>query len=874
MKTSAEIRSSFLDFFAKKNHQIIESQGLVPVNDPSLLFTNAGMVQFKDVFLGKEARDYKRAASSQKCLRAGGKHNDLDNVGYTSRHHTFFEMLGNFSFGDYFKKEAIHYAWEFLTISLELPKEKLWITVYKDDKEAADIWLKEIGINPSRFIRIGDKGDAHDSDNFWSMGNTGPCGPCSEIFYDHGEGVDGGPPGSKNEDGDRFVEIWNLVFMQYDRDEKGILTPLPSPSVDTGMGLERLAAVLQNVQSNYETDIFQLLIKATANYCNITDLQNKSLRVIADHIRSCSFLIIDGVLPGNEGREYVLRRIIRRAIRHGYQLGQGDLFFYLLVDDLISAMGKDYPQLIEKKDHIKNVLKSEEERFAETIDQGMQILEEDIKSLNGKIISGITAFRLYDTYGFPLDLTKDIAREYDLTVDSKGFQTEMDKQRQRGRSSSNFVSKQVTKIKIKGKTNFTGYSNTADSAKIIGLFKNGETQKRLIAGDEGLIVLNQTPFYAESGGQVGDQGNIFFKNTNFQVMDTVKQDQYIFGHIGKVIEGQLSLDDDINAEVNRERRLKIQLNHSATHLLHSSLRQLLGNHVQQKGSLVDDNRIRFDFSHHEPVSREMVIHIEALVNEHIRRNHDVTTQLMSYDDAQKSGALALFGEKYENQVRVLSMSDFSVELCGGTHVSATGDIGLFKIVQETGISSGIRRIEALTGAKALDFIENTENKLLHITSLVNSNSNEVENKIEKLIEQNKDLEKEISLLKNSLTTSLSSDLSLEAIEVGGIKVLAKAIENIAPNSLRNMIDDLKNKLKSGVILIISVNGQKVNLAAGITKDLTDNLKAGDLIRIAAEKVGGKGGGRSDLAQAGGSDPSGVNDALELVAPWVLEKIKN
>jgi len=873
MKTSADIRSAFLDFFAGKGHQVVESSPLVPGNDPTLLFTNAGMVQFKDVFLGKEQRSYVRATSSQRCVRAGGKHNDLENVGYTARHHTFFEMLGNFSFGDYFKREAIEYAWEFLTKTVGLPPEKLWVTVYEEDDEAADIWLKEIGVDPARFTRIGDKpGKRYESDNFWSMGDTGPCGPCSEIFYDHGEGIWGGPPGTPEEDGDRYIEIWNLVFMQYNRDGDGNMTPLPKPSVDTGMGLERLAAVLQDVHSNYEIDLFQALIKAAAEATSTRDLESKSLRVIADHIRSCAFLVVDGVLPGNEGRGYVLRRIIRRAIRHGYQLGQQQPFFHGLVDALDEQMGEAYPELRAAKEHVKRVLKVEEERFAETIEQGMRILEHAIDNLDGKLIPGEVVFKLYDTYGFPLDLTADIAREKELDVDSDGFEREMKAQRERARAASNFAAEQAAEVDLDGETDFTGYERLDDQSTVIGLFKDGEAADQLGTGEKGMVVLDRTPFYAESGGQAGDAGKLLANGMQFSVSDTQKQGGAVFGHVGEVSEGELSIGDSVVAEVDVDRRHDTQLNHSATHLLHAALRQVLGEHVQQKGSLVEAARLRFDFSHFEPIPREQLIEIEQLVNQHIRENHLVETRIMAIDDAKAAGAMALFGEKYDEQVRVLRMGEFSIELCGGTHVKSTGDIGLLKITMETGIASGVRRIEAVTGAQALQYVEGDEDRLLRIGGMVNAAREELEDKVGKLVEQNKKLEKELQALKSKLASAAGSDLASQAIDINGAKVLAAKLDGVEAKSLRDMLDQLKNKLGSGVVLLITVNGEKVNLIAGVTKDLTDKCKAGDLVRMAAEKVGGKGGGRPDMAQAGGSDPAGVEAALGLVEPWVREQL--
>ena len=873
MKTSAEIRSAFLDYFAGRDHAIVESSPLVPANDPTLLFTNAGMVQFKDCFLGKEKRSYVRATSSQRCVRAGGKHNDLENVGYTARHHTFFEMLGNFSFGDYFKREAIQYAWEFLTETMALPADKLWVTVYQDDDEAAAVWLDEIGIDPAHFARIGDKpgGKPFESDNFWSMGDTGPCGPCSEIFYDHGPEVWGGPPGSPDEEGDRYIEIWNLVFMQYDRDAGGKMTPLPKPSVDTGMGLERLAAVMQHVHSNYEIDLFQGLIKAAAEVTNTSDLESKSLRVIADHIRSCAFLVVDGVTPGNEGRGYVLRRIIRRAIRHGYQLGQQQPFFYRLVDALDVQMGEAYPELRRAKDLVARVLKLEEERFAETIEHGMKILDDAISGIDGKVIPGHVVFKLYDTYGFPTDLTADIAREREMDIDRDGFEREMDAQRERARSASHFGIEESADVDIEGETDFTGYEHLQDSAQVVALFADGRSTDQLDTGQAGLVVLDRTPFYAESGGQAGDSGYLRVSGgAEFTVSDTRKQSGAVFTHVGELTAGELRVGDTVTAEVDVARRNATALNHSATHLLHAALRHLLGDHVGQKGSLVEAERLRFDFSHYEPVSREQLTEIEQLVNEQIRTNHAVETSIMALDDAKAAGAMALFGEKYDEQVRVLRMGEFSTELCGGTHVNALGDIGLFKITMETGIASGVRRIEAVTGARALAWIEADEERLMRIGGLINAGRDELEDKLSKLIDRNKKLEKELEQIKAKLASAAGSDLASQAVEVNGTKVLAARLEGADPKSLRDTLDQLKNKLGSGVILLAAVNGDKVNLIAGVTKDLTDRLRAGDLVKLAAEQVGGKGGGRPDMAQAGGSDPSGVPKALELTRTWVGE----
>ncbi|WP_456406651.1 alanine--tRNA ligase [Thiolapillus sp.] len=876
MKTSAEIRQAFLDYFASKGHTIVESSSLVPANDPTLLFTNAGMVQFKDLFLGKEKRAYTRATSSQRCVRAGGKHNDLENVGYTARHHTFFEMLGNFSFGDYFKREAIEFAWEFLTRSMGLPAEKLWITVYDQDDEAAAIWLDEIGVDASRFSRIGDKpgGRPYESDNFWSMGDTGPCGPCSEIFYDHGEEVEGGPPGTPEEDGDRYIEIWNLVFMQYNRDAEGNMTPLPKPSVDTGMGLERLAAVMQGVHSNYEIDLFQGLIKAAARVTDASDLESKSLRVIADHIRSCAFLIVDGVTPSNEGRGYVLRRIIRRAIRHGYQLGQKQPFFHLLVDALIEQMGAAYPELVKARDTVIRVLKVEEERFAETIEQGMKILEDAIDKLSGDEIPGELVFKLYDTYGFPADLTADIARERNLRIDEAGFDREMEAQRARARAASQFGVEQQAQVALDGVTDFTGYERLREEATVIGLFRDGESVDTLAQGEEGMVVLDKTPFYAESGGQVGDRGLLFVKgeDARFEVQDTRKQGGSVFGHIGRMMQGAINVGDSVLAEVDEKNRRNIALNHSATHLLHAALRQVLGDHVQQKGSLVDADKLRFDFAHFEPLTREQLSTIEQIVNEQIRNNYMVETRIMALEDAKQAGAMALFGEKYDDQVRVLRMGDFSTELCGGTHVKAVGDIGLFKIVSETGIASGVRRIEAVTGEHALQWVEQAETRLQHIASLVKSGQDDMEEKVHSLVEKSRQLEKEIARLKAKLASAAGSDLAEKAVEIGATKVLAASLEGADVKTLRETLDQLKNKLSSAVIVLAAVHDGKVSLVAGVTKDRIDKVKAGDLVKMVAEQVGGKGGGRPDMAQAGGNDPEKLPQALASVETWAKERL--
>jgi len=867
MTSTAELRKAFLDYFEQKGHTQVDSSPLIPGNDPTLLFTNAGMVQFKDVFIGRDKRNYTRATTSQRCVRAGGKHNDLENVGYTARHHTFFEMLGNFSFGDYFKREAIEFAWDFLTNVLGLPEEKLWVTVYEEDQEAEDIWLKEMKVSAERFSRCGAK------DNFWSMGDTGPCGPCTEIFYDHGDSIWGGPPGSPEEDGDRYIEIWNLVFMQFNRDADGTMTDLPKPSVDTGMGLERLAAVMQKVHSNYEIDLFQALIAKASQLTGEKDLENKSLRVIADHIRSCAFLVVDGVTPGNEGRGYVLRRIIRRAIRHGYQLGQQKPFFYKLVDELNVQMGQAYPELAKAVDHVKKVLLHEEERFAETIDQGMRILDEAIASLDGGIIPGDVVFKLYDTYGFPTDLTADIARERQLDLDMAGFETEMQAQRERARAASQFSSDQSVQVMLEGKTEFTGYDKLQDSAKVISLFKDGNETSALNAGDAGVVVLDHTPFYAESGGQVGDSGVIHFANGgSFVVEDTRKQGGDVFAHFGRVTEGSLSAGDDVSADVDQSKRRATALNHSATHLLHAALREVLGDHVQQKGSMVDAKRLRFDFSHFEPVSDQQLALIEQRVNQEIRNNHPVVTRIMALDDARKSGAMALFGEKYDDDVRVLSMGDFSIELCGGTHVQSVGDIGLFKIVMETGTASGVRRIEGVTGQTALEWVQAEEQRVNRLAGMVKAGRDDVEDRIQQLLEKNRKLEKELDQLKAKMASAAGSDLAASAVDIDGVKLLASKLEGADGKSLRDTMDQLKNKLGTAVIVLAAVQDEKVSLVAGVTKDTTDKVKAGDLVKFVAEQVGGKGGGRPDMAQAGGNDAAALPAALASVEAWVRDKL--
>ncbi len=869
---SADIRQAFLEYFKDKGHEVVPSSSLVPGNDPTLLFTNAGMVQFKETFLGMEDRPYVRATSSQRCVRAGGKHNDLENVGYTARHHTFFEMLGNFSFGDYSKREAIKYAWELLTVVFKLPAEKLWITIYEDDNEAADIWLKEIGVDATRFTRIGGKaGKKYDSDNFWAMGDTGPCGPCSEIFYDHGEQVAGGPPGSPDEDGDRYIEIWNLVFMQYNRSAGGEMALLPKPSVDTGMGMERLAAVLQGVHSNYDIDLFQHLLKAAAKVTNTDDLEHASLRVIADHIRSCSFLIVDGVLPSNEGRGYVLRRIIRRAIRHGYKLGQENTFFCQLVPALVAEMGEAYPELAKAQAQVEKILRLEEERFAETLDQGMKILEDVIVKLSSKIIPGDVVFKLYDTYGFPADLTADIARERDLIVDTEGFEREMGAQRERARAASHFGTAYPSKIEIDAESEFTGYEHLVDEAEVLALYVGEKQVDHLSEGQEGMVILSQTPFYAESGGQVGDTGVLTSDAVVFQVLDTQKQGQGINAHLGEVTQGSVSVGDKLSAQVDEARRQAIIINHSATHIAHAALRNVLGDHVTQKGSLVQPDRLRFDFSHFEGLSSEEITQVELLVNAEIRANNEVVTRLMSYDDAVEAGAMALFGEKYEADVRVLSIGEFSVELCGGVHTKRAGDIGLFKIVMESGIAAGVRRLEAVTGAAALAYIGETENNLARVASLVKCNKDDAVKKIEQVLERSRKLEKELEQAKAKLASSQGNDLVSQTVEVAGIKVLAARLEGADAKTLRDTVDQLKNKLGSGALILGAVSGEKVMLAAGVTKDQTSNVKAGELVNFVAQQVGGKGGGRPDMAQAGGNNPAALDGALASVVQWVQDK---
>ncbi|WP_286241020.1 alanine--tRNA ligase [Neptuniibacter halophilus] len=860
--TSAEIRQAFLDYFKQQGHEVVASSSLIPANDPTLMFTNAGMVQFKDVFLGSDKRNYTRATTSQRCVRAGGKHNDLENVGYTARHHTFFEMLGNFSFGDYFKQDAIRFAWTFLTEVMGLPKERLWVTVHHSDAEAEKIWKEEIGVDPERFSKL-------DEDNFWSMGDTGPCGPCTEIFFDHGPEVWGGPPGSPEEDGDRYIEIWNVVFMQYNRSADGEMTPLPKPSVDTGMGLERIAAVMQNVHSNYEIDMFQNLLKATADAVGTDDLDNKSLRVIADHIRSCAFLIVDGVLPSNEGAGYVLRRIIRRAVRHGNKLGATGAFFNTLVAALVKEMGEAYPELTEKQAQVERVLLKEEEQFAKTLDHGMRLLQEAIDGLEGSVIPGETVFKLYDTYGFPFDLTADVAREHELSVDEAGFEREMDAQRERARAAGKFSVDYNDAIRVDGETQFTGYETLAgDSAKIVALFKAGESVEQLNAGETGLIVLDETPFYAESGGQVGDTGTLQASSGLFAVNNCTKEGKNNLHH-GSVSEGVVKLGDTVSAQVDAERRQAIALNHSATHLLHEALRIVLGEHVQQKGSLNDDQRLRFDFSHFEAMTAEQIAEVETIVNDQIRANSAVETEIMELEAAKAKGAAALFGEKYEEQVRVLSMGgDFSVELCGGTHAARTGDIGLLKIVSEGGVAAGVRRIEAVTGAGALAWLNETDSALGQVSALVKGSRDTVVEKVKGLSDRNRQLEKELEQLKAKLAAAAGSDLISSAVEVKGIKVLAAKLDGVEPKALRDTVDQMKNKLGSGVVVLATVADDKIALAAGVTKELTGQVRAGDLIKDLTARLGGKGGGRPDFAQGGGTDMAALPAALDAVAGLV------
>jgi alanyl-tRNA synthetase len=853
--SAADVRRAFLEFFREHGHTVVPSSSLVPGNDPTLLFTNAGMVQFKDVFLGKEKRDYIRATTSQRVVRAGGKHNDLENVGYTARHLTFFEMLGNFSFGDYFKRDAIRFAWDLLTRTLKLDPARLWVTVFRDDDEAADIWLKDIGIPSDRFTRLGEKS------NFWSMGDTGPCGPCSEIFYDHGPAVPGGPPGSPDEDGDRYVEIWNLVFMQFDRSADGKLTPLPRPSVDTGMGLERIATVMQDVHTVYDIDLFKSLIRAAAELADTRDLTANSLRVIADHIRSCTFLIVDGVLPSNEGRGYVLRRIIRRAIRHGYKLGIQETFFYRLVSVLEKEMGDAYPELVRGRTQVERVLKLEEERFAETLANGMSLLEGEIKETRGTMIDGETVFKLYDTYGFPADLTADIARERGMTIDQAGFDAAMEEQRKRSQDASKFGVALSGSASIDSRTQFEGYDGLEGQGKVVALLKGGAAVPELNAGEDGEVVLDRTPFYAESGGQVGDAGELASPGVQFNVADTQKRGA-AFSHVGRVAHGKILVGDTLDARVNAERRRATALNHTATHLLHAALRKVLGAHVQQKGSLVAPDRLRFDFSHLQPVTVDELREIERLVNMEIRRNTAAQTELMDYENAVAAGAMALFGEKYEKNVRVLRIGEFSMELCGGTHVSRAGDIGFFKITNEGGVASGVRRIEAITGEAAIEYVEKSDELLRDLSNLVRGSREDVTDKVRDALERIRQMEKEIRSLKDKLASGQGVDLAGTAVDIQGVKVVATKIDGADAGALRNAVDQLKAKLKTAVIVLASVeSSDKVVLVVGVTADVTSRIKAGELVGTIAAQVGGRGGGRPDFAQAGGNNPAALDSAL-------------
>ncbi|EDK4010853.1 alanine--tRNA ligase [Salmonella enterica subsp. enterica] len=874
-KSTAEIRQAFLDFFHSKGHQVVASSSLVPNNDPTLLFTNAGMNQFKDVFLGLDKRNYSRATTSQRCVRAGGKHNDLENVGYTARHHTFFEMLGNFSFGDYFKHDAIQFAWELLTGEnwFALPKERLWVTVYETDDEAYEIWEKEVGIPRERIIRIGDnKGTPYASDNFWQMGDTGPCGPCTEIFYDHGDHIWGGPPGSPEEDGDRYIEIWNIVFMQFNRQADGTMEPLPKPSVDTGMGLERIAAVLQHVNSNYDIDLFRTLIEAVAKVTGATDLGNKSLRVIADHIRSCAFLVADGVLPSNENRGYVLRRIIRRAVRHGNMLGAKETFFYKLVGPLIEVMGSAGEELKRQQAQVEQVLKTEEEQFARTLERGLALLDEELAKLQGDTLDGETAFRLYDTYGFPVDLTADVCRERNIKVDEAGFEAAMEEQRRRAREASGFGADYNAMIRVDSASEFKGYDHLELNGKVTALFVDGKAVEAINAGQEAVVVLDQTPFYAESGGQVGDKGELKGAGFTFAVDDTQKYGQAI-GHLGKLSAGALKVGDAVQADVDEARRARIRLNHSATHLMHAALRQVLGTHVAQKGSLVSDKVLRFDFSHNEAMKPSEIREVEDLVNAQIRRNLPIETNIMDLDAAKAKGAMALFGEKYDERVRVLSMGDFSTELCGGTHASRTGDIGLFRIISESGTAAGIRRIEAVTGEGAMATVHAQSDRLNDIAHLLKGDSQNLGDKVRAVLERTRQLEKELQQLKDQAAAQESANLSSKAVDLNGVKLLVSELAGIEPKMLRTMVDDLKNQLGSTVIVLATVVEGKVSLIAGVSKDVTDRVKAGELIGMVAQQVGGKGGGRPDMAQAGGTDAAALPAALASVQGWVSAKLQ-
>ena len=874
-KSTAEIRQAFLDFFHSKGHQVVASSSLVPHNDPTLLFTNAGMNQFKDVFLGLDKRNYSRATTSQRCVRAGGKHNDLENVGYTARHHTFFEMLGNFSFGDYFKHDAIQFAWELLTSEkwFALPKERLWVTVYESDDEAYEIWEKEVGIPRERIIRIGDnKGAPYASDNFWQMGDTGPCGPCTEIFYDHGDHIWGGPPGSPEEDGDRYIEIWNIVFMQFNRQADGTMEPLPKPSVDTGMGLERIAAVLQHVNSNYDIDLLRTLIQAVAKVTGATDLSNKSLRVIADHIRSCAFLIADGVMPSNENRGYVLRRIIRRAVRHGNMLGAKETFFYKLVGPLIDVMGSAGEDLKRQQAQVEQVLKTGEEQFARTLERGLALLDEELAKLSGDTLDGETAFRLYDTYGFPVDLTADVCRERNIKVDEAGFEAAMEEQRRRAREASGFGADYNAMIRVDSASEFKGYDHLELNGKVTALFVDGKAVDAINAGQEAVVVLDQTPFYAESGGQVGDKGELKGANFSFAVEDTQKYGQAI-GHIGKLAAGSLKVGDAVQADVDEARRARIRLNHSATHLMHAALRQVLGTHVSQKGSLVNDKVLRFDFAHNEAMKPEEIRAVEDLVNTQIRRNLPIETNIMDLEAAKAKGAMALFGEKYDERVRVLSMGDFSTELCGGTHASRTGDIGLFRIISESGTAAGVRRIEAVTGEGAITTVHADSDRLSEVAHLLKGDSNNLADKVRSVLERTRQLEKELQQLKEQAAAQESANLSSKAIDVNGVKLLVSELSGVEPKMLRTMVDDLKNQLGSTIIVLATVVEGKVSLIAGVSKDVTDRVKAGELIGMVAQQVGGKGGGRPDMAQAGGTDAAALPAALASVKGWVSAKLQ-
>ncbi|MBB1269177.1 alanine--tRNA ligase [Shewanella sp. SR44-3] len=871
-ETTAKLRSAFLAYFETQGHQVVDSSSLVPHNDPTLLFTNAGMNQFKDVFLGMDKRSYSRAVSSQRCVRAGGKHNDLDNVGYTARHHTFFEMLGNFSFGDYFKEEAIRFAWTFLTETLKLPTERLCVTIYETDDEAFELWNKKIGVAAENIIRIGDnKGAPYASDNFWQMGDTGPCGPCSEIFYDHGDHIWGGRPGTPEEDGDRFIEIWNIVFMQYNRQADGAMLPLPKPSVDTGMGIERIAAIMQGVHSNYEIDIFKQLIAKAAEIIGVTDLENKSLRVIADHIRSCAFLIADGVMPSNEGRGYVLRRIIRRAVRHGNKLGATDTFFFKLVPTLISVMGDAAKGLIDTQVIVEKALKAEEEQFARTLERGLGLLDNALNELSGKVLDGDTAFKLYDTYGFPVDLTADVCRERDITVDEAGFEAAMAEQRSRAQAAGNFGADYNKQLIIDEETQFCGYKGLSGEANVVALYLDGQAVNELTQGQDAVVVLNNTPFYAESGGQVGDKGVLSAQGINFSVTDTQKFGQAT-GHQGKVLEGSIKVGTKLAAEVNKDLRQRTELNHSVTHLLHAALRQVIGTHVTQKGSLVNPERLRFDFSHFEGVKASELKQVEELVNSQIRRNLELNTAEMAIEEAKEKGAMALFGEKYDANVRVVTMGDFSIELCGGTHVGRTGDIGLFKITSEAGIAAGVRRIEAVTGAAAMAYVAEQQAMLDEAAGLLKSDSASVIAKLKAQLDKTKQLEKELSQLKDKLAAAASADMAGDAQDINGVKVLVKKLEGVDPGSLRGLQDELKQKLKSAIILLGTAKDGKVNLIAGVSNDLTAKVKAGELVAMAALQVGGKGGGRPDMAQAGGTQVENLDAALASASAWIAERL--